>query len=264
LGKTAGKMLTILSKSGVRGWFDYELRLAATKLEQREAVRAIPLLTELPHSATLGIESHAAEIASQLDAHRSLLRSLTSGFEYKDRIVFSMVLEEARSIAQMLAAHPRTSAGPEMSDTVRVVLTAFPVPDDSVPWERIIDLKKDENLAYHLEELRLWIRKVVEIGLSPVEVKEGIEYALSQYEAALRLHRIKTGSTALQLLLTIPSAIVEDLSRLRFGKAADRLFSVRLTKAALLETERSAPGKELAYLSQLRGRLAKTVGRPKR
>jgi hypothetical protein len=137
---------------------------------------------------------------------------------------------------------------PREDSVVSIVLHHLPVPDEQVSWEQIADFKKDEQTRFRALELRKWMRKVTQDNLPPMELHEELEYMVAQYNDHMRMHRMKTQSGMVETLLTVPATIGEHLTRFRFGEAVQTLFSVRKHKAALLEAERAAPSREIAFI----------------
>jgi hypothetical protein len=91
--------------------------------------------------------------------------------------------------------------------------------------------------------------------LKPSEVEEKLEALLSSYEEHMRLHRIKTRWDILRTLVLaevgfITGGWLTGLGALPgiAGMVTAPLYSVKQRKMALLEEERKAPGKEVAYI----------------
>jgi hypothetical protein len=50
-------------------------------------------------------------------------------------------------------------------------------------------------------------------------------------------------------LVTTSAEVIEHMSHLKFASAAKALFSIQTRKIALLEAERAAVGREVAYIA---------------
>jgi hypothetical protein len=153
------------------------------------------------------------------------------------------------------------SSGASPSSTVTttvlsVVLSAFPEPDDQTPWERILEFKSDPDTPRHILALKRWITKIAQQRLSFDEMREEIEWVVQEYQAHMRLHRLKTTSGALESVVTAAGELVENIVKLKFSALAKAMFSLRQRKIQLLDAERQAPGRELAYLIKARERFA--------
>jgi hypothetical protein len=82
------------------------------------------------------------------------------------------------------------------------------------------------------------------------ELEQELEWLLHEYEEHMRLHRMKVNKGSLEVVVTLAAELVEDVAKLRLRNAAGLLFERRRREIALLEAERSAPGRELAYISK--------------
>jgi hypothetical protein len=67
---------------------------------------------------------------------------------------------------------------------------------------------------------------------------------------ALQDMKIRKGT--FETIVTVAAEVVEDLVQIKWGKLASLLFVLKNRKIALLEAERSAPGREIAYVVQAR------------
>jgi hypothetical protein len=77
---------------------------------------------------------------------------------------------------------------------------------------------------------------------------------LDEYRGHMKLHEMKTDISVVRTLLVTSAGVVEDLLKLRWERAADRVFSLRERRVRLLEAKRSAPGRELAHLIETQRR----------
>lgn len=134
------------------------------------------------------------------------------------------------------------------ADVLRVVLNTLPTPDDSVPWEQILEYRADPDSYRKFLALRDWINEVARRTLSQIEIEQKLEYLMEQYKRHMALHRMKVTAGALETIVVSSAEILEDLSRLRFGKLAKSMFAFKSRNIALLEGELTVPGSELAYV----------------
>lgn len=68
---------------------------------------------------------------------------------------------------------------------------------------------------------------------------------------------MKVNAGVLETVVTAGAEIIENLIRLKFGRLAQALFAIKHRRIALLEAERSAPGREVAYIAKIRRELLK-------
>lgn len=135
-------------------------------------------------------------------------------------------------------------------DVINLVLTKFPIPDDSISWEALIDFKKNNDLQIYRLGLINWITEIANSNYNILEIEQKLEYLLKQYEERLKLEKIKyhTGST--EIVVTTSLAVIENLIKLNFSKAAETVFKLRNKKIDLLLGETLAPGREVAYINK--------------
>lgn len=134
------------------------------------------------------------------------------------------------------------------SEVARVAINKLPIPDETTPWEQIIDFRNDPDNQSALLNLRRWIRKISSENLSAAEIEEELEWLLNQYEHNINLHKIKSNTNAIEVLVKSPLEVLENLLTLKFSKLADPLFAIKRRKISLLEAELQAPGREVAYI----------------
>jgi hypothetical protein len=144
---------------------------------------------------------------------------------------------------------------------VGVVLRALPMPCESTPWEAIVEFRRDPEAKAKLLRLRHWINGVQHCQDSAADVVDELEYLLQEYEDHMRLHRLKTTRGTFETLITCGLEVFENLLRLRPSQAVKPLFAVRDRRLALWDAERSAPGRDVAYVLDARKALGHTDDR---
>jgi hypothetical protein len=138
------------------------------------------------------------------------------------------------------------------SNIVQIVIDKLPIPSNETPWEKIIDYRNDERNQRNLLSLRRWIRKTTAENLSPVEIEEELEWLINEFRSHMELHKLKTNSGTLEVMVkTIPETI-ENLIKLKFSKLPEPFFAFRKREISLLEAELNAPGREMAYIINTR------------
>jgi hypothetical protein len=182
-------------------------------------------------------------------------------FEYASRVSRGQLeMLRWRQIDAVLVcgAAPRFLGPPEPSrsraigSALGVVFEAFPVPDDQTPWEQILEFKRDPDTTRQVLALRRWASRVARQLLPAAELHDEIEWLVREYEAHMRLHRLKVTGGVLETVVTSVAEVVENLAKLKLTAAAKGLFSFRQRRIQLLEAERQAPGRELVYLVRAR------------
>ncbi len=136
----------------------------------------------------------------------------------------------------------------KVGEVVRLIVPHMPKPDDSTPWERIEDFRKDPDTRSALRGLRRWIGACSRSIESPRETAEELEYLIEEYKSFLRLHEIRFGRSLLEVVLVTSAEIVENVCKLRFCDLAKMPFRMKEKRIALLDAEKNAPGREVSYI----------------
>lgn len=134
------------------------------------------------------------------------------------------------------------------NDVVQIVIKHLPVPDNTTPWEAIIDYRNDSDYRHSLLALRRWMRNISSIKISPAEIEEELEYLLSEFQHHMKLHKIKANTETLETIFKAPLEIIEDIVKFKFSKIPEPFFALKKRQLMLMEAELSAPGKEIAYV----------------
>jgi hypothetical protein len=132
----------------------------------------------------------------------------------------------------------------------RTIIKRLPMPDDSSPWETIFEFKKDEDSYCSLIGLKNWINEVSVSNLSINEIEDKLEYLLTKYEKALKLHDIKTNTSIWEILIVGGAELIENVAKLKLGKIAKGFFRIGKEQIELLETELKSEGSELSYITK--------------
>lgn len=149
--------------------------------------------------------------------------------------------------------------GDSLTNTVQVVINNLPVPDDTTPWEAIAEFRSDPKSMGQFIGLRRWMRQFAEKDQPAHLIQEELEYLLHEYRAHMELHRMKANAGALETVVTVSAELAENLTKLRFGMISKLLFAGRQRKLALMEAERNAPGRDLAYIVAAQSRFASSA-----
>lgn len=154
-------------------------------------------------------------------------------------------------------AEPKVSLGHPVTardQVLRIALMQLPMPDESTPWDAIMSFKRDAAAMLSYRRLRYWMNSAASAPRTPTEIEDELLHFLSEYEAALNLHKIKTSAGVLETLVTTSLDVLGKLGSFQWGKAAKAVFDLRRQDMALREAELTAPGREVAYLLAARRR----------
>jgi hypothetical protein len=138
------------------------------------------------------------------------------------------------------------------TDVLQIVVDNLPTPNESTPWEQIIEYRSDPDSRSRFLALRHWMSEVARAQLTPAEVEEKLVYLVDQYQKHMKLHRMKTNVCTFETIVTTGAEVLGDLVSFKWGKAAQALFSLKKRQVALLEGELTAPGNEVAYIVKAR------------
>jgi hypothetical protein len=134
------------------------------------------------------------------------------------------------------------------TDILQIVLNQIPIPDDSTPWEAILEFKKDHQSILKLKALKNWITDISKSHYTITEVIEKTDFLLEQYTECLRLHKLKSKVGLFQTIVISSGTFLENIAHLRFSEIAKFPFSFADKKIELLSYELGAPGHEIAYI----------------
>jgi len=130
-----------------------------------------------------------------------------------------------------------------------VVLERFPVCSSSVPFEEIVELRKDEDYWIRRTRLRRWMRQVRD--WQRIEVRQELEYLINEYQTYMKRSASKYSLTNIQTLLTVALGLAEDVTNFRWKSISETGFKIFHRTRHLMNAEREAPGREIALVVEL-------------
>ena len=86
------------------------------------------------------------------------------------------------------------------------------------------------------------------------EIRDDIEWSLNEYTKPMKLHQLKAGDSFVEVYLIPAVEIVENLVKLNWSQIAKGALSIRKRKIELMEAERSASGREVAFIYEAQKR----------
>jgi hypothetical protein len=143
----------------------------------------------------------------------------------------------------------------DASHVCDLIIRQFPTVDEETPWEKIIELQKDAEMRSRRIKLQKWMRSMVSSDRPIEEVREELADLLYDYESYMHLQHKKVNKGILQTLISAAGGVFEHFPLLNFAKLTDLPFVLRQRKFDLADAESKAPGREIAYISQVQKRL---------
>jgi hypothetical protein len=182
------------------------------------------------------------QVASRIIAHR--LRAL-DGVEASPILVGDLI--SLPSLAKSDAERRRRK-----TDVVEIVLRKVPMPSEDAPWEKILEFRDDPETKGFLQGLRVWMADLSKEGFSPVEATEKLDWMLFQRERHLKVHKITYNLTAFGEVFVAIMDVLEDVVKIKWGKAARGIVGLTRRKAELMKLEVESPAREVHYLMKAR------------
>ncbi len=134
------------------------------------------------------------------------------------------------------------------SNVAQIVISKLPLPNDETPWEQLIDYRNDSDNQKNLLNLRRWIRRISAENLSQAEIEEELEWLMNEFQSHMKVHKMKTNTETLEVIVKILPETIENLIKLRFSKLPEPFFAVKKRQINLMEAELNAPGREISYI----------------
>lgn len=135
-----------------------------------------------------------------------------------------------------------------VSEVAQIVLTNIPEPAESTPWDALLEFRADPDVQSARRRFMRWATKMASSNRPSREIKDEMESLMDDYREYMRIHSIKSAHGRLETVLVLTAEMVESLLKLQLSRAVKALFDIRRFDAELLEAERTAPGRELAFV----------------
>lgn len=240
----------MLFRRGLSYFFDYGLRCVALELQEQRKMRAVPILESFEESDTRP-EGDLMIAVEKINRSKDVVLEKIEVLDEQDKEVAKRALEHYEYFTNSKLFNPvclKDCPFVGRSDVVGIVLKALPFPDETVPLDKLVEFKNHEKTKMYLENLRKWLRKIGEKNLSAMEIEEEIQYLISSYEDHMRFQKMKIRKKMIETFIATPLQIAEDIMKIKWGDIAHSLFSLNKLRVDLMEAERNAPGREIAYI----------------
>jgi hypothetical protein len=135
-----------------------------------------------------------------------------------------------------------------LANITEVVLSKIPMPSELTPWEAIFDFKSDEEAQGYLQGLKVWMSDLARQKLTATEASEKLDWLLFQHKKHLEMHKLSYRWGTLGGTFVAAAEILEDLAKIKWGKAAGAVVSIFDKRVELMKAELSNPAKEVSYI----------------
>lgn len=193
----------------------------------------------VPGASHLLLEELDWEEAKALQSHSN-----------RAHVLARMLRQKGFNAATTFDSPERGTIACKTSSLVRLTMSDFPYPD--IPFHSIVQLRDDPDMVRRRHAFRLWLRKMAQSNVKPVEIMEELQELLYQYEEYMKIKKVKYNTGCAQLVFTTLAEVAENLVRFKFSNVVRTLFELDKQDIALAEAELTAPGREISFIAKLK------------
>lgn len=133
-------------------------------------------------------------------------------------------------------------------EIIKLVLKNIPVPSSIIPFDEILDFRKDKDNNRRYMGLTNWINDIAKASLNISELQEKLEYMTTEFEAYMQTQKYEYELNDLEVILKLPLEIIKQIYSGEWGKLVNTILNIKKDKMKLLASEMTAPSKEIAYI----------------
>lgn len=182
--------------------------------------------------------------------------------EARSRLI-ALQLRELEQLDAFPVLHPEINLLPEPeadeTEVVQIVINALPVPDDSTPWEQIRNYRREPESISKFLALRNWMGDVSRGAYTRNEAEVKLELLLNDYQEHMEQFKLITRFNTIKAIFKVEAGLftggwLTGVGAIpgMIGMIATPLFYIMQRQVALLQEERKAPGREVAYIVKAR------------
>ena len=134
------------------------------------------------------------------------------------------------------------------TEIIEMVLDKLPMPSEETPWEKILDFKSDTEAQGYLNGLKVWMGEIARQKLTATEAGEKLDWLLFQHQQHLKAHKLSCRWGTVGGTFVAAAEILEDLVKIKWGKAAGAVVSIVDRRLELMKAELANPAKEISYI----------------
>jgi hypothetical protein len=199
------------------------------------------ILTALSKLSFRGRELGREEVERIFEA-RLIARSMQHSDGVEASVVRSEPLAIPPEVQYLLEAQMPSTNG------IAIVLDKLPMPSELTPWEAILDFKADTEAQGYLQGLKVWMSDLARQKLTPNEASEKLDWLLFQHKKHMDMHKLSYRWGTLGGTFVAAAEILEDLAKIKWGKAAGAIVSIFDKRLELMKSELDNPAKEVSYI----------------
>lgn len=156
------------------------------------------------------------------------------------------------TVLPLVTSEDLSAANSRRSSVLRVVLHAMPLPSEDTPWQAILDWRNDADATTRYRRLRAWVNGLCRGNYSAADARDELATLMDDYQIYMRKQHRDMTRSRMEVIATTAAEVLEDLAHVRFSRTIEALFRLLRGEATLLESELTAPGREVAYIVQTR------------
>ena len=148
-------------------------------------------------------------------------------------------------------ANPRNlSTNNQVDNALEITIKNIPMPPENIPWDDLIQFRKEEENIAKLRALRLWLQQRSSSEQTPREMQEELEHLLYEYKKYMVIQHKKFGQGVISALISSTPEVVANIATLNLGNAVKAIFDIKGRHINLSEAELTAPGREVSYIAK--------------
>jgi hypothetical protein len=132
-------------------------------------------------------------------------------------------------------------------DLFEIIVSNISIPDEKIPWHDLLAFKNESRSIQQLRALRLWVTDMSNGKLTYGEAVDKVSYLMDEYRSHLRGAGLKFKAGILRTLVVGAAGVAENVLKFKLKDLAEAPFKMFDARTQLVEAERKAVGRELAY-----------------
>jgi hypothetical protein len=239
--------IAFLQESKLISWLPHRKMTMKQTAAQTEAYMKYmaSLSEEILNEVIAGSEDTAKPLHALNVVNDLILRGISAQLDHDNEYDTAPICQAELPDVLMQPSEPPTS-----HSVIKVAMEAFPSPADDCSWQDILDFKAETHDKQW--GFRRFLKTLATQRQSESEIRDDIEWMVSEYGKAMALHKLKASKTFFEAYIIPAVEVLEDFAKLNWSKIAKLGVSAKQREIELLEAELKAPGRECAYVFEAR------------